>query len=80
MNDKEKLEAIEKENSLTYLKLGQTDKEKIEEALRIIDGLLESSNTKLEKMRKEGKDDNNISIQFFETVNEVLGKLKETLS
>jgi len=77
MNDKEKLEAIEKENSLTYLKLGQTDKEKIEEALRIIDGLLESSNTKLEKMRK---DDNNISIQFFETVNEVLGKLKETLS
>ena len=77
MNDKEKLEAIEKENSLTYLKLGQTDKEKIEEALRIIDGLLESSNTKLEKMRK---DDNNISIQFFETVNEILGKLKETLS
>ena len=42
---------------------------------------LEYLNTpKLEKMRKEGKDDNNISIQFFETVNEVLGKLKETLS
>ena len=78
MNDKEKLEAIEKETG--WRKMTQTDKEKIQEALRIIDGLLESSNTKLEKMRKEGKDDNNISVQFFETVNEVLGKIKETLS
>ena len=78
MNDKEKLEATEKESS--WQKIKQTDKEKIQEALGIIDVLLESSNTKLEKMRKEGKDDNNISVQFFETVNEVLGKLKETLT
>ena len=38
MNDKEKLEAIDKESS--WQKIKQTDKEKIEEALRLLDKIL----------------------------------------
>jgi len=53
---------------------------KIQNALKLIDGLLESSDTRLKELKKEDKDDNNLSIQFFETVNEVLGKVKETLT
>ena len=53
---------------------------KIKNALIIIDGLAELSSTRLKELKKEGKADNNLSVQFFETEKEILYKLKETLS
>ena len=53
---------------------------KIKNALRIIDGLMKLSSTRLDELKKEGKADNDLSVQFFETEKEILYKLKETLS
>jgi len=53
---------------------------KIKNALRIINDLMELSSTRLDELKKEGKADNDLSVQFFETEKEVLYKLKETLS
>ena len=53
---------------------------KIKNALRIINDLMELSSTRLDELKKEGKADNNLSVQFFETEKEILYKLKETLS
>jgi len=65
MNDKEKLEAIDKESS--WQKIKQTDKEKIQEALKLIDGLLESPHVKRVMVTPE------VSLPV------ILEKLKETL-
>ena len=53
---------------------------KIKNALRIINDLMELSSTRLDELKKEGKADNDLSVQFFETEKEILYKLKETLS
>ena len=62
-----------------------TDKEKIEEALKIIDSVLESADTRLKELRVVEKNDiirmeNSLSIQFFETTKQLLGNLKRTLT
>ena len=53
---------------------------KIKNALRIINDLMELSSTRLDELKKEGKANNDLSVQFFETEKEILYKLKETLS
>ena len=53
---------------------------KIKNALRIVNDLMELSSTRLDELKKEGKADNDLSVQFFETEKEILYKLKETLS